>query len=561
MQRLAVRATRESTLSAIKGFLERSSTSEPRTAPVWLSAPDSVRERIVCRTLLFAALALFGIYFALFCFVQRWGSDFQLYCAAVARLQEDLLHPTHEAVTAPGTESFAYSPYLVLVGALGKLAGATPYRTLQVAGSANMFLFAVGATYFVSRHSLHRRWELSLVCFLFVTLFLRWQQYGWSSETSLVALQYNQAYPSTIAWALAFFAFGLLDQALVRGRYGALGVLSLILTVLMLTHALTASWTLGIVGLYALVTSLQGKAPAPLLRVLVCLALATGLALLWPYSPLLGQSSLLSFREGAPFGRRPITESLNLYILGFVCAAYLVLRLRKHGFWVLGCLVTLAMLRVWRLLGVSYGNRYAYFAAFFVQFLVAEVMALGVLSLWRPLTELSPARRFPKLDQPLSLGVLLGALLGWIPSPMMKKVGKEFRWPVAAADAPSAHDAYYARIPALERYISASDIVLLGTSHLAFDIASITGAHFVTAPYMVRVLDQGARENDARVFFDPATSADKRDEIAARRGATKVLLLLRWQLELLAKFEAQYGRPLYKDGEYALFALDTGSTG
>src|SRR5262249_34895323 len=104
------------------------------------------------------------------------------------------------------------------------------------------------------------------------------------------------------------------------------------------------------------------------------------------------------------------------------------------------------------------------------------------------------------------------------------------------------------------------DVVLLVTSHLAFDIASITGARFVSAPYMVRVPDQGARENDARVFFEPATLPDKRDEVAARRGATKVLLLA-WQFELLSKFEKQFGKPLYKDAEYALFAIGASASG
>jgi hypothetical protein len=536
-----------------------SSTSSGQTGSrpadsLWVHAPDRRGERIVSRALMAAVLGLFIVYFALFCFVQVWASDFQVYCAAVARLYTNLLHPAHEAVTAPGTQSFAYSPYLVMVGALGKLSGVMPYRALQLAGIFNIILFGTGAAYFVSRHSMHRRWELSFVCFLFVTLFLRWQEYGWSSETSLVPLQYNQAYPSTFAWALAFFAFGLLESVVVAGEYVALALLSAIVTLLLLTHGLTASWTIGIVGLYALVASLQRRDPRPLLRVLGAFALATGLALFWPYTPLLGQSSLLGTREGGLFGGHPLNEALNLYCIGAPCAAYLLLRVRRHEFWVLGCVATLAALRVWRALDIDYGNRYAFFAMFFAQFIIAEVMTIGLLSLSRSLVELPAERPFPRLDRLFGVGVVAAALVAWIPSPMMKKVGTDFRWPTRTRGAPSPYAAYYARVPALRRYLAPSDVVLLMTSRFVFDVASLTGASFISAPYMVRIPDAREREIDVRVFFDPATSPVLREEIAQGRGATKAVLLP-YQFGLLDSFEEQYGPPLYKDANVAVFAL------
>jgi hypothetical protein len=544
-------------------MVSSSLSGQAASSPVesfWVPAPDSRRARIVCRALLAAAFSLFVFYFAICCFVKAWGSDFQVYCAAVARLYVDLLHPAHEAVTAPATESFAFSPYLVLVGAMGKLLRVTPYRALQIAGIVNMTLFGAGAAYFVSRHSIHRRWELSFICFLFVTLFLRWVEYGWSSETSLVALQYNQCYPSTIAWALAFFAFGLLEPA-VSGRRSALALLTAIVSMLLLTHGLTASWTVGIVGLYALVTSLQSKDPWPLLRVLGAFALALGAALLWPYTPLLGQGGLLSTREGSPFGGHPIAESLNLYCIGFVCAAYLLVRVRKHEFWVLGCMATLAALRLWRVLGIEYGNRYAYFATFFMQFIIAEVMTMGLLSMSRPLAELPSARPLAGVDRPLTVAVLLAALVAWIPSPMLKKTKDDLlHWPTLARNATSPHDSYYQRVPALQRHLSPDDVVLMQSIHLVFDVASLTGARFVSSPYMVRVPDARERENDVYAFFDPATSPEQRAEIVQRRGVTKAVLLRR-QFGLFESFKEQFGPPEYKDGILIVFKVDGDSVG
>ena len=483
-------------------------------AQAWQLAPDDRRSRLVCRALALLVFTGFVSYFGLVCFRQRWSGDFQLYCAAVTRVYEDALQPSHEAVMAPASESFAYSPYLVLLALVGKLLGVSPYRALQLAGCANLVLFCASAAYLFARHSLHRRWELAATCFLFVTLFVRWKYFDWSSETSVVALGWVQAYPSTIAWVLAFFALGLLKGGVERGRLGSLAAIAGVVALLLLTHGLTASWVVGISGLYGFVSSVRQRSARPLLQLLAALAVGFGLALLWPYSPLLGQSSLLAAKEGAPFGASPFIDFPNLYYLALPCAAYLVLRLRRHGFWLLGMVVTLGVLMLWRRLGIDYGNRYAFFGAFFAQFLLAEVMALGLLGLSRPLCELSAARRWPWLDRPLTLAVALGALSVWQPSPMWKEHGKAVRPPWALLRAPSAHDVYYARFGALKPLLTGDDVVLAQSSDgLVFELAAITHAHFVSAPYMVRVPDQGQREADVQ-----NSSIRKAPQIGVRRS-------------------------------------------
>jgi hypothetical protein len=273
---------------------------------------------------------------------------------------------------------------------------------------------------------------------------------------------------------------GLLKGGVERGRLGSLVAIAGAVALLLLTHALTASWIVGISGLY-------------------------------------------------------------------------VSRVRRHGFWLLGMAVTLGTLMLWRQLGIDYGNRYAFFAAFFAQFLLAEVMALGLLGLWRPLCELSAARRWPRLDRPLTLAIALGALTAWQSSPMWTEHGKAVRPPWTLLREPSAHDVYYARFGALEPLLTRDDVVLARSDMMVFDLAAITGAHFVSAPYMVRVPDQTQREADVQTFFDPETSADQRQEIARRRGATKVLLASE-QFALLEPLQLAMGRPLYQDDRLALFA-------
>src|SRR4051812_603718 len=84
------------------------------------SSGSPAREVLLCRLLGGAAALAFVAYFGLFCFVQKWGSDFEVYVAAVSRLYQHLLRPTHEALMASGDQTFAYSPYLLVVAALGK---------------------------------------------------------------------------------------------------------------------------------------------------------------------------------------------------------------------------------------------------------------------------------------------------------------------------------------------------------------------------------------------------------------------------------------------------------
>ena len=52
------------------------------------------------------------------------------------------------------------------------------------------------------------------------------------------------------------------------------------------------------------------------------------------------------------------------------------------------------------------------------QFLLAEVMALGLVSLARPLEFLPPERALSRLDRPLLVGVVALTLAGFWPSPM-----------------------------------------------------------------------------------------------------------------------------------------------
>lgn len=482
-----------------------------------------------------------------------------MYCAGISQLYRDFWHPLHEAMDVPGSQSTVYTVYLVFIAGVGKLFEARPYLVLEVAGLGNLCVFSAAALYFFSRHSLHRRWWLAAACFVFATLFLRWLHFGWSSEISVTNLQYIQSFPSTLAWSLAFLAFGLMEDLSRKGGAREVAALGLVLGVSLLTHLITASWVVGIVGLHAIWAAAARRQWRVLYMPLCAIVIALGLAAVWPYAPLFAQVSMSSVREPHDFGD-PLKDMPNLYAVALPCYMYLILRLRRHAFWLLGMLATFGALLVWQHVGLSFGNRYSFFVGFFAHFAVAEVMTLGIFALLGPLTELLAERRWPRLDRTFVASMLGLALVAWLPSPMLAKAHNtkgEFgrlSSPLALLRQESPLDEYYRGFSELRPYLSEADLVLIPVSRDVFDLASITGARVISAPNAHQVPDRGARQRDVSQFFDPAASDEEREEVVQRRQPNKVILPGS-HFRILDLLSRQYGRPTYQSAEYALWDL------
>jgi hypothetical protein len=524
------------------------------------------RRSLVSGGLALAAFVAFLAYYGLLCVQPDWGGDFQIYVAGVARLYRDMRDPLHESLNVPGSQSTVYTPFLVGVALLGKLFAVTPYRALQAAGVFNLGLFAFGVCFFCSRVSAHRHWWLSAACLLFTTLCLRWFHVGWSSEMSLTNLQYIQPYPGTFAWALSLISFGLLPDARQKRRWLELVGLMVMLSLLLSSHVLTGSWVAGVVGLYGLWVSVQERSGRPLFWAIVAVCGALVPVVLWPYASFFDQfgnsplvSSMQTINDGSSFGRSPFTEFPTLYGLALPCFAYLGLRQRRHGFWLLALLGTLAALLLWRQLGMSYGNRYAIFATFFPQFIVAETMVLGIFALLGPLPELPSPRRWARWDRPLLIVLLVLACTAWLPSPMRATAQqtKDYGtlWsPAAVLRRPSAHDAYYRQFSDVAHYVSPVDVVIMPVSRAVLDFASITGASVVGTPLAMRVPDANARFRAVARFFHPKTQPEARRDIARQYGATKILALRREQ-GLIPALTQTFGEPVYRDETQALFEV------
>jgi hypothetical protein len=480
-----------------------------------------------------------------------------MYCAGIARLYRDMLHPAHEAMSAPGAQSTVYTVYLVALAAFGKALELTPFHALQVAGVVNLIVLTCSVCYLFSQLSLHRRWGLPSACFIFCMLCVHWIHYGWSSALSLTNFQYIQPYPSTFGWSSAFLAFGLMEALKQRGRVRDFAALVVVLSVLLLTHVLTASWVIGIVGMFALWTSVQQRSVKPL----AWAALAFGLSLLaavsWPYSSFFGQQSLIGIKEGAPFGGFPWKEFPLIYAIGLASFGYLWLRLRRHGFWFVSLLATLAALGVWHAIEFHFGDRYALFALFPLQLVTAEVMAIAIYGLLGLATGLPEGAR-ARERQLLGVALVL-TCLSWLPSPMMEVARRGPGWgrlssPMSIAQRASQHEQYFEHFAALKPHLGELDVVFTPMSRAVFDLATVTGASVVASPNAWSVPDRLARVKAVADFFNVKTAPHTRVALARQWGATRVLVP-RAQFALLPKLVETFGEPLYRDGQQVLLRI------
>ena len=117
--------------------------------------------------------------------------------------------------------------------------------------------------------------------FVLTMIFVRGNNYFWSSELSAETLALIQAYPSFLAWCLAMFCFGVCHKLLKAATVARLAMLGAVLWVIFLVHNITGSWVVLVVCFYASVqTALslvtQGLSPM-FFRGAICLAV-TGAA-------------------------------------------------------------------------------------------------------------------------------------------------------------------------------------------------------------------------------------------------------------------------------------------
>lgn len=257
-----------------------------------------------------------------------WAEDLMLHLAVLHRLALDPSHPGNPVLDTGGS-SIYYSPYMLALALPAKAFGLSAASLYKAAAIINVLLLLTGVFRFVRTLS-DARWAPALTL---IGLFLWWgtSTIAWSGFLSLLSLADTEAYPSTLATALALHLWaGLNDRGMhgltSRSRMAGLGALY---GIIVLTHQFTAMNAA--IGCIAILISRHRvvRSRKALAALGVGLAVCAAIVVAWPYYHLWsvsqGQLDVLD-----PVHRPLYAHPAGWYGMGLVLGLVAVaLRLRR----------------------------------------------------------------------------------------------------------------------------------------------------------------------------------------------------------------------------------------
>jgi hypothetical protein len=519
--------------------------------------------------LLFSGLSAFVIVFGAYGFIAPWGGDINVHLAAVHALYRNMWNPADLSLDVHTSYSVFFSPYTVLVAAVGQMLGITPYHALQLAGIFNIALYACAIALFCRTFSAVPKSPLPPLLFLAVSLFLRSKVYSWSSETSYPTLSITQAYPSMLGWALALFAFVAAEHVARKHSAAAIVGLALLIALLVLAHPLTASWSIGIVGLRALylfataTTELRREGrfaltalPSvmmPSLALTGALALGIALSLLWPYYSPLGLGQLAGLQQNDEFGSNPFSGIPATYLLA-IAALLLSARLSVYRFWIVAFVATWGALELLRTLGIALADRYAFFMGFFAQFIVADCAAAALTQFFSARGKDAGAPRGRRAMHGVYLALFA---IAFVYSPVLHAPLRSGILSLRAwREGQPGERAYYSRWEPIRAAIHPGEVLMMAPAfEEGFAIPAVTGAKVIAAVVMDGVPDAEERTRAVQRFFTAGQKPEVRRQDLKRWRATKVVLIAP-TLNLAGEMEALLGPPVWRDQTHIVFTVE-----
>jgi hypothetical protein len=508
------------------------------------------------------AFAIAFAYFALcVCKVVMVG-DARVYIGGAHALYEDFWHPQHESVVASKHFSFAFTPYLYVLAAVGRLLGVSGYGAVQLAAIANLTLYLSGMVAFFRALVRGPAGTWAALFFLVTSLFLRDENAFWSSETSVRSLTVVLGYPSTFAWGALLWSLAQVEWFLVDRRPHRLVWLLVLVWFVLLSHPLTGSLLFGLCGLRALLFVALGTTTAPHRTTswrdrartagLVVLALVLGalLTLLWPDASFLNPALTLA-KEDAPFAHR-IWETFALaYWAAIPALVFLVRRDRVVVVLVANLLAAFGVYWALRAAGVDYASRYVLFTGFAAHALVALMCGVAVVaSTSHPSVWVRWSAR----------AYVVAVLVASFSSPMVRggdHVKGALQVPVDLWAAPWAEPRFYAAFDDFKGQLHAGDVVMCSDDRNGMLLFPITGARSVTARFTTQLPDFKQRTRAARVFFSPTVSRAQRMGAAGQFHASHALAV-KPSDALLAALTRDLGPPLVHTDTFTLYRIPHG---
>jgi hypothetical protein len=467
----------------------------------------------------------------------HWSTDMWEHAAVVRGLIDDPFRSTPPL-------SLLDTPYTVTLGALGHVLGVNAVTILSVAAIANLVLFLVALRLFVVEATANQRapfWAL-----VFLLLLWGFSPYRFSGFFNLNSIGFVLPYPSTFATAMALLTLTAAIRALRDRRSLLFGAVAAGTGTVVLVHPITGAWLA--FGLLAVGIS-RARIPRDWVWLGGASVVGLGLTLLWPYYSIF---DLLRDTSSYDAANKAMYDNVLVRLFPAAIGAWVIWRRFRADRRDL-----LAVMLTGGLAIYAYGyvrDEYSYGRSLALVVLVLDIAAADGVG------RLEPRFRWSRASGWYRAGVVaLAALLvlGLVESRGgLVRMVPPFLLPtsVRASDELVRVDDRYGF---LTDHVGPNDVVIGATKRDNQVIPAIAGKPlrpFWMAPV---VGDIEERKRAQAEFLDPATSSERRAEIAARYKARYVLLHEREHnsASFVRALEASGATIVYRQGGFRLVAL------
>jgi hypothetical protein len=476
------------------------------------------------------------------------GGDYWEHLATFYAFARNPLQPDNPYV-ARAEPTHLFTPYHLVWGLVARLLGVHPREVLPLAGAANTLVFLAACRLLARRALGDGRLALPLALTL---LTFWWQPWTWSGFYNLGFLPIASIYPFWFALPLAWMiaasyplnsAAGSSPRLKLAVPAAALGV-----PLVFLIHPLSGIFLL--VALLGLALGTPRIPPGPRFALILAPLLGLGLALLWPYYPVLetvrasGQFHARGFAgDFRQFYDRPVLRLLPAW-LGLPVILRALARRQPHpiaiGFLVFSALYALNYLT----LASATLARGIIFVAFFLHLAVAESLRRDAAI---------PRSRLHGL-----LFLVLLAVFGAFEAyDSVKRLGPLHDWKAGAPLGEHSNRRVLDSLRVFDRFVTPRDVVMAPLEE-SWLLPAALGCKVVGVRHSNPFLaDYAARRTDTERFFTADATPAEREALIAKYGVRFVLVPAgsAWRPDDGADL-----RPLMASGEFALYAVPGGTT-
>ncbi|HOE27455.1 MAG TPA: hypothetical protein PK696_07160 [bacterium] len=464
-----------------------------------------------------------------------WKGDFWEHAACVRELASRPLSPRHPMYLADTPHAF-YSPYLLSVAVVSRVAGLGPIAGLTAAGIMNLILLLVSLRIFIGSCVEEEAEKTSFYTLLFILFLWGPPPWFWSGFLHMDVLGYVLPYPSTFSAALTFLSCAIYLRILRGARLTWFIPLYLTIPTVVLTHPTTALVLCA--GLLAFTIGFRKTATR---RILLLLAGAFAYSLLvvrlYPYYSfmdlLLGKGQV--FHGDAD----DLYESLLPRTLPALIGIIPLLRRFRDDRLDPLVLFFAFLVGIYLCCGLSGSTGYGR-VIFYIVLLLQMALATSV------------ARA--EAHKKAGVAALLLAYL-YLTSPMLPMQGLR-----SVLQYMPGRGSNYSDLLFLSTRTKQDDVVLsdIETSLMV----PALGGKVVAYDRPVYWVDNRARKQDAALFFDPATGEEERMRILQKYGVDYILLRTGGDSAARAApyLFFPFGDQVYRNQAYSLIRVDEGKS-